>query len=78
METAAIYLAMSLSTVRNMFNIEYYVNRITTLEATVKNIGMKFSCFLELAGTTMNDDFKTICNSEYFDRNDVIDCEVII
>ncbi|KYN49978.1 hypothetical protein ALC62_00005, partial [Cyphomyrmex costatus] len=64
----------------NLFNLEYCVNRlISSFNTETDTINKKYTRLLNIA-TKVNDSTKiqkTMYESEYFDRNDIIDCELI-
>ncbi|KYQ56423.1 hypothetical protein ALC60_04653, partial [Trachymyrmex zeteki] len=80
LETSTARLSMSKSTVLNMFNLEHCVNRlISSLTARTDNVDQKFSRFLDIVSTVTESAnmLKTIYDDESFDRNDIIECELI-
>ncbi|KYN16678.1 hypothetical protein ALC57_11068, partial [Trachymyrmex cornetzi] len=80
LETSAARLSMSKSTVLNIFNLKYCVNRlISSLTAMTDNVDKKFSRLLAIASTVTKSAnmLKTMYDDESFDRNDIIDCELI-
>ncbi|KYQ47201.1 hypothetical protein ALC60_13784 [Trachymyrmex zeteki] len=80
LETSTARLSMSKSTVLNMFNLEHCVNRlISSLTVITDNVDQKFSRFLDIASTVTESAnmLKTMYDDESFDRNDIIECELI-
>ncbi|KYN30337.1 hypothetical protein ALC57_00197 [Trachymyrmex cornetzi] len=80
LEISTARLSMSKSTVLNIFNLEYYVNRlISSLTAMTDNVDKKFSRLLAIAFTVTKSAnmLKTMYDDESFDRNDILDCELI-
>ncbi|KYN26724.1 hypothetical protein ALC57_03891 [Trachymyrmex cornetzi] len=74
------YISMSKSTVLNIFNPECCVNRlISPLTAMTDNIDKKFSRLLAVASTVTKSAnmLKTMYDNESFDRNDILNCELI-
>ncbi|KAG5339761.1 MMP14 protein, partial [Acromyrmex heyeri] len=72
LETSTARLSMSNSTVLNILNLE---NRlISSLTTMTNNVDKKFSRLLAIASANM---LKTMYDNESFDRNDILDCELI-
>ncbi|KYM95154.1 hypothetical protein ALC62_14210 [Cyphomyrmex costatus] len=80
LDSSSSKVTLSKSTVLNLFNLEYCVNRlISSFNAVTDTIDKKFSRLLNIA-TNVNDSTKlsrTMYENESFDRNDIIDCELI-
>ncbi|KYN01996.1 hypothetical protein ALC62_07213 [Cyphomyrmex costatus] len=80
LDSSSSKVTLSKSTVLNLFNLEYCVNHlISSFNAVTDTIDKKFSRLLNIA-TNVNDSTKlprTIYENESFDRNDIIDCELI-
>ena len=80
LETSTARLSMSKSTVLNIFNLEHCVNRlISSLTAMTDNVDKKFSRLLAIASTVTKSAnvLKTMYDNDSFDRNDILDCELI-
>ncbi|KYN18369.1 72 kDa type IV collagenase [Trachymyrmex cornetzi] len=80
LETSTARLSMSKSTVLNIFNLEYYVNRlISSLTAMTDNVDKKFSRLLAIASTVTKSAnmLEMMYDDESFDRNNILDCELI-
>ncbi|KAG5318570.1 D2MP protein, partial [Acromyrmex heyeri] len=83
LETSTTRLSMSKSTViylLNIFTLEHCVNRlISSLTAMTDNVDKKFSRLLAIASTVTKSAnvLKTMYDNESFDRNDILDCELI-
>ncbi|KAG5338558.1 MMP3 protein, partial [Acromyrmex heyeri] len=81
LETSTARLSMSKSTVLNIFTLEHCVNRlISSLTAMTDNVDKKFSRLLAIASTVTKSAnvLKTMYDNESFDRNDILDCELIV
>lgn len=79
LETPKIRLAISTDTVLGLFNLEYCVNRlVTSLNGIITNVDNKLTRFLEIAANVTDPASipMAIRDSESFDRNDLIDCEL--
>ncbi|KYN17331.1 hypothetical protein ALC57_10386, partial [Trachymyrmex cornetzi] len=80
LETSTARLSMSKSTILNIFNLEYCVNRlISSLTTMIDNVDKKFSRLLTIASTVTKSTnmLKTMYDDESFDRNNILDCELI-
>ncbi|KYN04637.1 Matrix metalloproteinase-14, partial [Cyphomyrmex costatus] len=80
LDSTSSRMTLSNSTVVNLFNLEYCVNRLISSFDNVSDIiNKKYSRLLNTAAN-VNDSTniqKTMYENEYFDRNDIIDCELI-
>ena len=80
LETSTAHLSMSKSTVLNIFNLEYCVNRlISSLTAMTDNVDKNFSRLLTIAFTVPKSAnmLKTMYDNESLDRNDILNCKLI-
>ncbi|KAL6252054.1 hypothetical protein P5V15_010108 [Pogonomyrmex californicus] len=71
---------MSKETVNNMFELEHCVNRLViSLIKILGKIDAKLARFKDIASTAKDTEniSRVIRDSEAFDRNDIIDCELI-
>ena len=72
-------VVISLSTVLVIFDLEHCISRIASLlNAIIGNVNQKMKRFLEIASTVTEPAKipKTIRESDSYDRNDIIDCEL--
>lgn len=77
LETSTIYLIMSSQTAYNMFAIDYCVDCIYQSLNNITNIvDVKFIRFLEITKNGKDSPYTTICKSDVFDKNNIIDCEL--
>ncbi|XP_029670042.1 matrix metalloproteinase-24-like [Formica exsecta] len=79
LETPKDRLVASRSTVLNILNLEHCINRIiTTLSGLTGYIDNKLTRFLDIAADVRDRTLipTAIRDSENFDRNDIIDCEL--
>lgn len=79
METSTGRLTMSRSTVLNIFNLEYCVNRlVSSLSAITGDVDRKVARLTDVASTVAEpaNILKTMYDKS-FDRNDIVGCELI-
>jgi hypothetical protein len=79
LEASKVRFVISMDTVLRIFNLELCVNRvINSLTNLITSVDNKLSLFLEIAAN-VKDPVRipmVIRDSESFDRNDLIDCEL--
>lgn len=81
LDTSSTRLVISLATAIVMFDHDYCVDRIVrSLISVTTNVDAKFSRFLEIASVAAHstDVPKAIRESQHFDRDDIIDCELAV
>jgi len=77
LETSTVCLAMSHNTIYNMIALEYCVDRIVqSLNNVTSMVDIKFTHFRKIASGA-KDPIAVIRESESFDKNDIIDCELL-
>lgn len=80
LETSSLYLVMSSNTVYNMFALEYCIDCIIQSLSNITNIvNTKFTRYREIANGAKDpiSFHKMIRENKSFDKNDIIDCELI-
>ncbi|KAL6265880.1 hypothetical protein P5V15_002709 [Pogonomyrmex californicus] len=80
LETSATRLAMSKKTVNNMFELEHCVIQLViSLTKILEKINAKLARFKDIAFTAKDTEniSRVIRDSDAFDRNDIIDCELV-
>ncbi|XP_067216934.1 uncharacterized protein [Linepithema humile] len=76
--TSALCLIMSNRTVCNMFALEYCVDCINhSLNNITGTVDVKFAHFSEIARNAKDPDHVAIRKSDLFDKNNIIDCELV-
>ena len=74
-ETQDMRLSLSTSTILGLFNFEYCINRIVgTLLPLTAHVDAKLYRFKNIAASAS---VNAIRDSEYFDRDDLLDCELL-
>lgn len=77
LQTSATRLVIAANTVLYMFKLEHCINRIAaTLRAITDNVDAKLTRFLAIASTNPANAPTAIRDSEFFDCNDIVDCEL--
>ena len=77
LETSTLCLAMSSNTVYNMIALEYCIDCITqSLNNVTSMVDAKFIRFREIVSGA-KDSIAAIRESESFDKNDIVDCELL-
>ncbi|XP_071579392.1 uncharacterized protein [Temnothorax nylanderi] len=79
LETSTTRLIVSMNTVLHMFNLDLCVNRlVTSLRAITGMIDAKLTRFIAIAATVTDPANvpRAIRESEFFDSNDIVDCEL--
>ncbi|KAL6253963.1 hypothetical protein P5V15_015810 [Pogonomyrmex californicus] len=80
LETSAARLAMSKETVNNMFELEHCISRLViSLTKILGKIDAKLARFKDIAFTAKDTEniSRVIRDSDAYDRNDIIDCELV-
>ncbi|KAL6253947.1 hypothetical protein P5V15_015794 [Pogonomyrmex californicus] len=80
LETSAARLAMSKKTVNNMFELEHCISRLViSLTKILGKIDAKLARFKDIAFTAKDTEniSRVIRDSDAYDRNDIIDCELV-
>ncbi|KAL6258262.1 hypothetical protein P5V15_010199 [Pogonomyrmex californicus] len=82
LETPAARLAISKETVNNVFELEHCVNRLViSLTKILGKIDAKLARFKDIASTAKDtENISRVIrdsDSDAFDRNDIIDCELV-
>ncbi|XP_011634737.1 matrix metalloproteinase-2-like [Pogonomyrmex barbatus] len=80
LETSVACLAMSRETVKNMFELEHCISRLViSLTKILGKINAKLARFKDIALTAKDKEniSKVIRDSDAYDRNDIIDCELV-